>query len=186
MWEIDKGKSKVFGPSNVAPWPPHLTEPSREPKSWSGSAYPHPKEHHTMVNWRTVIFRELKTIAPIWDSSRRCGSLPQEYIHASYHRTLLWLVRSLACCSGQVTAQRTALLLWAFCILSRGKPLRFNARNYMKQNCNIPKSPCGHFKHRIGGQWFFYALSLLLSHFMDIIEECVKSGTESIFSINRG
>lgn len=37
-------------------------------------------------------------------------------------------------------------------ILSRGKPLRFNARNYMKQNCNIPKSPRGHFKHRIGGQ----------------------------------
>lgn len=82
--------------------------------------------------------------------------------------------------------ERDSIPLCILLILSRGKPLRFNARNYMKQNCNIPKSPCGHFKHRIGGQWFFYALSLLLSHFMDIIEECVKSGTESIFSINRG
>lgn len=152
MWEIDKGKSKVFGPSNVAPWPPHLTEPSREPKSWSGSAYPHPKEHHTMVNWRTVIFRELKTIAPIWDSSRRCGSLPQEYIHASYHRTLLWLVRSWVCYPDQVTTQRTSLL--HYCVLSHGKPLRFNARNYMKQNCNVPKSPVVTSTQN-WGQWFF-------------------------------
>ena len=134
----------MFGPSNVAPWPPHLTEPSREPKSWSGSAYPHPKEHHTMVNWRTVIL----------------------------------------CYPDQVTTQRTSLL--HYCVLSHGKPLRFNARNYMKQNCNVPKSPVVTSNIELGASDFFCALSLLLSHFMDIIEECVKSGTESIFSINRG